>query len=359
MERFTHKCFLGANSSEGFVSEFGNCYAAEDGWRAYIIKGGPGTGKSSFMKYVAVKAADSGLAVTLCPCSSDPDSLDAVLLPEKRLAIFDGTAPHTVDPVYPGVCESILNFGEFWNVAKLEADKQTVLETTARNKALHGAASRYIKAAGMLTADNFKTALACTDIGKADGYAKRLSRRLIPKKEGTGREWVRFLGGVTPKGVVSFASSLAKEAGTTVVIKDEAGSAAHIIMERLRASALEKGHETVTFKNPLLPSLITDHVFIPGLSLAFVTENRFTHFDPALKRVHTRRFVSRPRLHLSRERMKFNKKATERLLLAASETLAEAKAVHDELERCYIGAMDFKRLTRFAEQFTEQLLSEG
>lgn len=358
MEQFGYKCFLGANSAEGFVSQFGNCYAAEDGWRAFIIKGGPGTGKSSFMKYFAVKAADRGLAVTLCPCSSDPDSLDAVILHDKKIAILDGTAPHTVDPVYPGVCESILNFGAFWNAEKLKADAATVLETTARNKALHQAASRYIRGAGLLVADNFKTALACTDIAKTDAYARRLCKRLIPKKEGAGREWIRFLGGVTPKGVVSFGSSLAGAAKQIMVFKDETGSASHIIMERIRAHALANGWETITFKNPLLPSLITDHVFLPELSLAFVTENRFTRFDPALKRVHARRFVSERQLHLSRERMKFNRKATERLLLAAGETLAKAKAVHDELERCYIGAMDFKRLTRFAEQFTEELLRE-
>ena len=355
MEQFKSKYFLGANSAEGFVSEFGNCYAPEDGWRVFIIKGGPGTGKSSFMKYVAVKAADRGYAVTLCPCSSDPDSLDAVLLPEKKIAVIDGTAPHTVDPVYPGVCETILNFGDFWQAEKLNADKETVLETTARNKALHRTASRYIKAAGLLMADNLKTALACTDTKKAAAYAEKLCKKLIPKSKGEPTEWVRFLGGVTPKGVVSFASSLEKESKNTVVIRDEYGSASQIIMERVRAYALENGYETVTLKNPLLPSVIIDHIQIPALSLAFVTENAFQHFDPALKRIHARRFVSNPQLHLSRERIAFNRKATKELLLAASETLAKAKAVHDELERCYIRAMDFAALTSFAEHFTQEL----
>lgn len=356
MDTFNNKYFLGANSAEGFVSEFGNCYAAGEGWRAFIIKGGPGTGKSSFMKYFAVKAADSGLAVTLCPCSSDPDSLDAVLLPERKIAVMDGTAPHVVEPAFPGVCETILNFGDFWDKSRLQADKETVMETTARNKALHRTASRYIRAAGLLLADNYKTALGCTDTEKADAYARRLCKRLIPKKAGIGREWIRFLGGITPKGAVSFASSLAKEAKQILVIKDENGSASHIIMERVRAFAIANGWEIITMKNPLLPSLITDHVFIPELSLAFVTENIFHHFDPAFKRVHARRFVSSAQLHASRERMKFNKKAAKELLFAASVTLAKAKAVHDELERCYIGAMRFDELTEFAERFTEKTL---
>ncbi|MBQ8793259.1 MAG: hypothetical protein IJZ63_00755 [Clostridia bacterium] len=53
------KYFLAANSAEGFVSHFGDNYDYADGWRAYIIKGGPGTGKSSFMKYITAKAQES------------------------------------------------------------------------------------------------------------------------------------------------------------------------------------------------------------------------------------------------------------------------------------------------------------
>ena len=149
-----------------------------------------------------------------------------------------------------------------------------------------------------------------------------------------------------------------EEGKVQVVIKDETDSASHIIMERVRAYALENGHEIITMKNPLLPSLMIDHIFIPALSLAFVSENAFNHFSSDCKRIHARRFVSNTQLHVSRERIKFNKKASRELLLAASETLAKAKAVHDELERCYIGAMDFKSLTKFAERFTEKTLRE-
>ena len=39
--------FLGANSPEGFISKFSSSYFADSGWRTYIIKGGPGTGKST------------------------------------------------------------------------------------------------------------------------------------------------------------------------------------------------------------------------------------------------------------------------------------------------------------------------
>lgn len=350
------KYFLGANSCEGFLSAFGKSYNPKAGWKAYIIKGGPGTGKSSFMKYIAVKAEEKGLLTELCPCSSDPYSLDAVILPEKKIVIMDGTAPHVVDPVYPGVCEKILNFGEFWDDKLFREKTDAVLELTDRNKALHKTASRYLQAAGQLMRDNYKTAAACTDQAKTLSFADKLCRRLIPTHSGTGYEWVRFVEGITPVGVVSYSATLLNACRRTVLIDDDLGSASNLILSRVREYALKNGYEIVTLRNPFLPSLQIDHIMIPALSLCIATENEYLHFKTDIRRVHARRFVNSKQLHNSRERIKFNKKATRQLLLSAAETLSRAKAVHDELEKHYVGAMDFRAVTRFAERFAKELL---
>ena len=44
MKKNNIKYFLATNSCEGFYSEFDNSYLPDGEWRAYIIKGGPGTG---------------------------------------------------------------------------------------------------------------------------------------------------------------------------------------------------------------------------------------------------------------------------------------------------------------------------
>lgn len=358
MENFKLKYFLAANSCEGFCSYFDKSYLPDGEWRAFIIKGGPGTGKSSFMKYFAVKAEEKGLKTLLCPCSSDPNSLDAVILPEKKLAILDGTPPHTLEPAFPGVCESILNFGEFWDDNAFTADKRKIIETALLNKAFHKTASRYIEAAGKLIADSYKTALACTDREKALQFSKRLSRKLIPARENApiGNEWIRFIEGITPLGIVSYSGTLAAEVPKTVIIDDEYAAASNIIIGYIREYALKNGYEIITLKNPFLPSLITDHIIIPELGLGFATENAYIHFPSDTRRIHARRFVSSQKLHLSRERLKFNKKAAKELFSSAAGTLTQAKRVHDALESYYIKAMDFDRLTAFAQKFTKDIL---
>ena len=53
-----------------------------------VMTGGPGTGKSSFMKFVAKSALEKGIKTEIFPCSSDPDSLDAVIFPNKKIVII-------------------------------------------------------------------------------------------------------------------------------------------------------------------------------------------------------------------------------------------------------------------------------
>ena len=84
--------FLGANTPEGFVSFFDELYNPYRPCNAYILKGGPGTGKSTFMKKAAKEAEKRGYSVQYIYCSSDPESLDAIIVPELNLSIAYGTS---------------------------------------------------------------------------------------------------------------------------------------------------------------------------------------------------------------------------------------------------------------------------
>ena len=355
MEKFTKKYFLAANSAEGFVSEFSSVLNAEDNWKTYIIKGGPGTGKSSFMKFIVTKAIENNLTYELCPCSSDPNSLDGVILPQKRIAFLDGTAPHTVDPIFAGVGETILNFGDFWNEDILYSNKEKIIALQKLNKAHHKTASLYMQSLGKLLLDNYKTALACTNKEKVNSFGFNLCKKYIPKGNGSGKEMVRFASGITPLGVVSYSKNLTIDNKNIIIIKDEFAAASNIIINKIKDYALQNGYNCLAFKNPFLPSLICDHLEIPELSLVIVREYKYMNFSLETRRIHSRRFTSNKQLHLSRERIKFNQKAIKELLLAAANSLSNAKLVHDKLESYYIKAMDFNKLTEFANSFCNKL----
>ena len=52
--------FLGANSSAGFRSLYEDFTAPEGNFDILVLKGGPGVGKSSFMKYIGSRAEEAG-----------------------------------------------------------------------------------------------------------------------------------------------------------------------------------------------------------------------------------------------------------------------------------------------------------
>ncbi len=90
--------FLGSNSYYGFYSLYDDLVCSPLVDRLYIIKGGAGCGKSSFMKTISKAAEDAGLDVEKVLCSGDPDSLDGIFIPRLRIAYVDGTAPHAAVP---------------------------------------------------------------------------------------------------------------------------------------------------------------------------------------------------------------------------------------------------------------------
>lgn len=93
--------FPGAMGPDGFISCFDHLLSEAKLKRKLILKGGPGVGKSTFMRRVHAALCPENEAATLYFCSGDPDSLDAVAVPHAGLLILDGTAPHIVDPEIP------------------------------------------------------------------------------------------------------------------------------------------------------------------------------------------------------------------------------------------------------------------
>lgn len=348
------KYFLASNSCEGFVSYFDTSYDPNDGWKAYIIKGGPGTGKSTFMKRVAKACLDRGYRPHICPCSSDPDSLDLVVVPKIKTVIMDGTAPHTTDPKYAGAVENILNFGEFWDAEKLSSKQSEIIAVTNNNKVLHKTASIYLLTAGNLLKDNFLREQKAINETKIKDYAFKICRKNIKGRGKKSEEKVRFLSAVSPQGVVSYPETIFKYTDTPLIIKDFYGAVSNEILKEVRLFALNKGFRVLSFKNSFLPQYL-EHIVIPALNFAVVTENNFIHFNCDARRVHFERFLDKDKLNL--KRFKYNKKAANELLNSAVDTLKLAKRVHDDLEKFYIDAIDYSKLDDFTNEFIERILT--
>ena len=343
----TIRTFLSANSSEGFFSFFDEFLKDK---KTYVIKGGPGTGKSSFMKKIASKAVSKGDFTEYVYCSSDPDSLDGVYIHGSETAFTDGTPPHVMEVKYPGAMGAIINLGQFINSEKVSTAKDEILRLNSKLSASYSRAYRYLKAAACASSELRAIGQKYLDSEKMMLYFKILSDRVLADKNGHGgRSYVRFLSGITPKGYVTFKDTIYTLCSDVFVIRDKYGLSSSVL-KALRDKFTDRGFDVYEFRFPLEPHLIS-HIAVPELDMAFVTSDKLTHFDTGNARaVNLNRFM--------REDIEFEKKyavSAAKLmkicLEEAIEALRTAKSLHDDLEEIYISSMDFAALDKLTEDY--------
>ena len=155
--------FLGCNSREGFFTLFPQFTRPAAGWRCILIKGGPGTGKSTLMKKVVRTAAGCRHPVEEIHCSSDADSLDGVVLPRSKVVLLDATPPHALEPQFPGAVEQPFSLCDCWDTAQLSAAREPIVALGEEIAGLHRQAVRYLAGAAALVGEVRPLAAASLD----------------------------------------------------------------------------------------------------------------------------------------------------------------------------------------------------
>ena len=180
-------------------------------------------------------------------------------------------------------------------------------------------------------------------------YVKRLAARLLPRKGGAGSEQIRLLSAVTPQGPVFYSQTIRALADRSIVFRDEYGAASRFLLEQIRAEALARGYEIITCPCALHPEDKIDHILIPSLRLAFVTDNGWHSAPlPGQQAVRCSRFWDKSNLSSFRARLRFNARAAQELVQQAVDLMASAKTCHDELESYYRAAVDFEAVEQAA-----------
>ena len=347
--------FLGANTPQGFVSRFDQLADPKDGWREFVIKGGPGAGKSTLMKKAYLEAAAHCKHAELIHCSSDVDSLDGVILHDIKTAIADGTSPHVIEPKYPGAFEQLIDLSNCWDAHQLFEDRESIMCLSAKISKCHEHACRFMGAAQSLLSDTYRIALDATETQKVAKAASRISQAEFKGgKNRRGKESVRFLSAVCNNGIRLFDETAKALCDRIYLIEDSYGASSRLLLSVLRSDALEAGFDIYTCYSPLAPFEKIEHLFIPQLKLGFMITDDFLKPDIApWKIIRSRRFTDRESLKKTKKRIAFNKKASVQMLEQAGGLIREAKGIHDQLESYYIRAMDFQKVDQVCAQTLE------
>ncbi len=343
--------FPGSNTPLGFFSFYEQGLSGMD--QVFILKGGPGTGKSTLIRKIGSAMLDRGYDVEFWQCSSDNDSLDGALIPAISVAIIDGTAPHTVDPKYPGAVDEIINLGDHWDEQYLRHHKPEIVSYTHRIKNDFTKCYDALFKAGELRKDIETLQSRRLDLNKAENAALRLGDEIFKKQEHKTRHL--FSSAITPAGLVSYMDSLSQGYSIRYILKGAPGSGQDIFMASVFKTAQKGGHSIEVYHSTYNPKDI-ELLLLPELDVAIAADSGETPLKPLPQdRIIELKDFLTPDEAADLEGENLAASIIE-LTGKAAEYINRAKENHDDLETFYTKAMDFEAVDFTASRVFNRIL---
>ena len=333
--------FPGGNTSKGFYSFYRYILSQDDARRIICIKGGPGTGKSQLMKKVAAYFSKKGYTVEHHHCSSDPNSLDGVLIKELNVALLDGTSPHIVDPITPGAVDEILNMGDALDMDLLYSSKKEIISVNKEIGKCFKRAYRYLGAAKSIHDDWSSLNYESLDSNKISNLLENIKSNIFKSdKIGYGSERHLFATAITPDGIISYANDLSKDYKNKYILTGGPGFGKTDILKFIGSCGQKKGYFIEYMHDPFIPERL-EHIFIPELSTCILTNNEINKASFSGIEYNLVDYIKQNLNFSKNSEVEYDKSVFYDLMNTAISFINKAHVLHDDLEAYYIKAMNF------------------
>lgn len=349
MKENTHCFFAASNSYDGFITYFDEIFSPEKYEKIFILKGGPGTGKSSFMKEIKNFFMEKGINSEVIYCSSDPKSLDGLILEHnsKKVAILDGTAPHSTDPTFPGAIEKIINLGDFWNEKLLQSNGEKIKELNNRKKQFYKNAYQYLSVAKLCSDIVFDS------IKKSSNVKIESVIELIKKcDDDIGVVDTKVYSAFCKDGFVDIPLPLTEK--TKIINVVGIYGSEYLLMQKVFDIAKERGLNITVSPSPLDKNKY-DSVFLKNSDIIFRARNKSSCKSSTV--IDTSKFINVKELDSVRNKVETLYKEKEAMLWSATDEFKKAYDTHIELEKIYTAAMNFKKNKKKIEKVCDEIKS--
>lgn len=325
--------FAGANSARGFYSRYR--YLALGAYRrVYILKGCPGSGKSTIIKEVA-----KGLTLPLekYHCTAAPDSLDGLVIPGLGVSLLDGTPPHTVWPLAKSD-QRLVDLASCLDEGALAPRRQQVQDLEREIAGAYKAAYAWLARAGQ----GAKRARVNQDRGESLALVQAclgsIREKLPDSAFGLQRNF--FATAITGGGIVNFLPRLAAKTRIALIGEDKA------FKERITTAVarhLARRKIPALFLYCSLEPQRLEHIYIPG-SFALIS----SHFPHPLPQADEY-------WGLEQSGSSPLEGETGDFLTRGMAELARAARLHAELEGTYNPCLDFTRIAPWARRIAGEI----
>ena len=356
--------FLGSNTCGGFSSRHTELY--KKGFnRVFILKGGPGTGKSTLIKKITHRLLQEGYTVELYCCASDNLSLDGLGLPSLGVVIVDGTYPHIIDPELPGIRDEIINLGSFWNESLLKTYSREIQEHRKEITAFFDTAYRYLKEAKIAYEQWQSFINRCLNKYEAVKNQNEFLKEIFDEIQALQKppeEQRLFASAITPEGPVNKYHLILQDIENFHLLLGEPGTGKSTMLQNIYQEAQRNGLMIETYPCGFDPQRL-DALVLPEISTAFIKHcyphnfcltdirnlNKVTTFDLSL-------YLDAKKIQKYELEIKDTRERYWHLIKMAVKNIDRARITHGKLEKYYSGAQDFNQLDLLEEELFHKIL---
>ena len=354
--------FAASNTKEGFVSYFDEIFGEKECERVYILKGGPGCGKSTFMKKLGKSAEEKGYSCEYFHCSSDPQSLDGIIIKDKRIAVIDGTSPHAVEPKLAGAREIIINLGQSWDTDKLYENREEIKNLSAKKKQHYNDCYGYLYSKDVMDRLVYSLVFPHILFDKLDRSVARLAKSIFGCKRNTGTEKIRITQAMSSLGKIRLFT-FEDMADTCIFLKEPFWECrlACLYMKGVYELAKMHGAEIyVSFKADKKDEIVALYFPKSGVSVSVYDEKAVEKCDRSFKKckiVNCARFLDMKALSHTKPLRKFYSKLSQNMEKQALESLSYAGKAHADTEKIYRQCTSYTTVENITNKYISEILN--
>lgn len=354
--------FPGGNTCYGFYS-FYDYITSPSVKRKYILKGGPGVGKSVFMTKMGDEFFQRGFNVEYHWCSSDPNSVDGLVIGDNEVCFLDGTSPHVVEPKYPGAVDEIIDLGRFWEPSLIAENKDNIIKLTELISLNFARAYLRLKESNIAYTELKTYYEEAVDIEAVKRNIVALADDFISNCSSEGKTRHLFPGAISPAGLVTKIGSVIGKNTTLFAVTGSPGTGIKDLFSHVAQLININSISAQIYHNPFNPEEI-DIIFIPAKQVALVDyANFFFTYSSEISSSKYKRqldfdkFLAEDKLSLNAKNINAAQNRIEEGLKDAVAFISKAKKLHDQLESCYVPAMNFDAVELYRQEIVTEVAS--
>lgn len=307
--------------------------------KVFILKGAPGSGKSTLIRMLGQMLYEKGYDVEFWVSSLNPITPDGVYVAQLDMAVVNGSLPQAIDPRYPGRDEMI-DLGGFWDKDLIETRTQEIVERIDETFAIRKRVYHLLDEANQIRRENRNLLKDKLNAERTNLLIKQLCQEMLSCPAG---EKHYFASALTAEGRVSYINELSESCRKRYILQGPPGSGKSRVIKEIAEEAKKKGYFLEYYHCGLEPALV-DMLIIKNLQIALIAgeiEVATRHWDVLIDMSECLDPYDADQWMLQTSE---GMRRMEGVLDKAQLELETLSNQHRQLKKIFSAAMDFDRL---------------